>query len=186
MRRICAVVLLILLCPLMIFASDSPEKVRVTKHNPTACHFDVGALIYVPFNESEKGGGVFGAVSITPVLLKKISAGFRMEGEIYAGKDILDSDDKIEKLNLGFTGTFIANYPLAKSFEVYGGFGARYIIRDFDKLTRFGQTWGLVLQGGGRGRLNDRIGVGAEADILFNIPDDTASLDILAYLSLEF
>lgn len=186
MRRITAVVLLILLCPLVIFASESSEKVRVTKHNPTACHFDAGALLYVPFSESEKGGGVFGAVSITPVLLKKISAGFRLEGEVYAGKDIIDSSDKIKKLNLGLTGTFIANYPLAKSFEVYGGCGARYVIRDFDKLTRFGQTWGLVLQGGGRGRLNDRIGVGAEADIFFNIPDDITSLDILAYFSLEF
>lgn len=186
MKKALVIGLLILLCPLMVFASDTENKVRVTKHNPTACHIDVGALIYVPFSEEKKGAGIFGGVSITPVIVKKISAGFRMEGAVYAGKDILDSGDKIKKLNLALTGTFIANYPLAKSFEVYGGAGARYIIRDFDKLTKFGQACGFVLQGGGRGRLNDRMGVGAEANVFFNTTDDTTSMDLLAYLSLEF
>ncbi len=186
MRKILAAGLLFLICPLIVFASDSTEKVRVTKHNPTACQFDAGAMIYVPLSEDSKCFGVFGAVSVTPVYVKEISAGFRVEGEIFASKHIIKSSDKINELNLALTGTFTANYPLAKSFEIYGGGGARYVIRDIEELDDFGQTWGTVIQGGGRGRLNDRIGVGAELNFFFDIPNDMKSLDLMAYMSLEF
>lgn len=187
MKKLLVAGLLIVLCPLMIFASETEKK--ITRQHPTAFNLDAGALLVVPFNDEEedaKGGGLFAAVSMTPVLIKKISTGVRMEGSVFAGKDILDGGSKLKKLNAGLTAAFIANYPLARSFEVYAGGGARYIINQFEKLTEFDQAWGFVLQGGARGRVTNCFGVGAEANMFFDVTNDTKSLDLIAYMSFEF
>ena len=185
MKKFLVAGLLIVLCPLMIFASETEEK-KITRQHPTAFNVDVGALLYLPLGEEEKGGGVFGAASLTPVLVKKLSAGLRMEGSAYAGKDILDGGSKLKKINLGLTSTVILNYPLARSFEVYAGGGARYIIRQYEKPTKFGQAWGPIIQGGARGRVTNCFGVGVEANMFFNLTDDKDCLDLLAYMSFEF
>ncbi len=172
-------------------SSESPgaasqRKVKVTRHGPSVLTFDVGGMLYIPLNDdSAKGvGGMVGG-TITPIGINRFSLGFRAEGYVYAGTSIIHSENKKHELKIGFTGSFIAKCPIAKSFEIYGGIGAGFIFEDFDSLTDFGQTWGIVLQGGGRGRLNNHIGVGAQVNLMFDIPNETRHLCLLGYFTVE-
>ncbi len=200
MKRLAALFILILLA-FSAFAAESGQsgtaemidepprekKVKVTRRGPSVLTLDAGLMLYIPLNDdSAKGAGLMGGGTITPLSFKSLSLGFRAEAYLFAGKGIIDSDNKKTELKAGFAGTFIANYPLAKSFEVYGGAGAGFIFEEFESLTEFEQTWGIVVQGGGRGRLYNHIGVGAEFNLMFDIPNESRHLSLLGYFSVEF
>ena len=162
------------------------KKIKVTRRGPSTLTADLGGMLYVPLNsDSAKGIGVMFGGTITPIGIKSMSLGFRAEGYLFAGKGIVNSDNKKHELKVGFSGTFIANYPLAKSFEVFAGLGAGFIFEDFESFTDFGQIAGFVVQGGGRGRLNNHIGVGAQVNVMFDVPNETRHLSLLGYFSIE-
>lgn len=186
MKKIFVLFVVFILC-FAVFAEDSePAVVKVSRRNPTALTLDFGGFLDVALDDSFKCAGIMVGGSITPIMVKKIVGGFRAEACIMATKDILSTDNRKKELKALLTGTFIGIYPLEKSFEIYGGGGARYKAEEFESLTDFKQSWGLVLQGGGRGRLNDFIGVGVEANLFFDISRSVKSVDGIAYFSFEF
>ena len=193
MRKLLVILTLFLVTLSVVFAetdsaseSNLPKK-KITRQHPTVLNIDAGGMLYMPLNDkSAKGGGLMAAGTISPIAIKSMSAGFRAEVFLFAGKGIIHSDNKKKELKAGISGTLVGIYPLARSFEIYGGFGAGIMFKDFDSLTEFDQAWGPVLQGGGRGRLNNYLGVGAELNLMFDITNKTKQLNACAYFSLEF
>lgn len=166
--------------------TDLPKK-KITRQHPTVLNIDAGGMLYMPLNDKgAKGGGVMAAGTISPIAIKSMSAGFRAEVLLFAGKGIIHSDNRKKELKAGISGTLVAIYPLERSFEIYAGFGAGIMFKDFDSLTEFDQAWGPILQGGGRGRLTNYLGVGAELNLMFDITNKTKQMNACAYFSLEF
>ncbi len=170
---------LLLLCMLSITSLSAKEgDVHVTKKDPAILNVDAGATIIVPFDESSKTLGVFGAVAFTPAGFSKFNAGIKGELSVNGFKGE-------EAKKAGATALAVARMYIEKSFEIYGGLGARYMAWNIESFNDFSHGWGIVLQGGARGRLLNWLGVGVQGSVVKGFNDLPTTLDISVFGSIE-
>jgi len=167
-----------LLCIIIIPSFAKEGDVHVTRTSTAVFNVDAGATIIVDSAEDQKTFGLFGAVTFTPASFSKVNAGIKAELSMNGFK----GDDSKK---LGLTGLLVARMYFRKSFEVYAGLGARYIIWDISSLTDFSHGWGIVAQGGARGRLRNWLGVGAQLAYLKGFDSISNQLEISLYGSIE-
>lgn len=180
MKSMKKTLLLLLLCLMSVTPLFAKEgDVHVTKTTPAVLNFDAGATVSVPFDsDKSKSFGLFGGVAFTPAGFSKFNAGIK--GELSLNGFRGDDSKKI-----GATALVLARMYIEKSFEVYGGLGARYAAWDVESLTEFSHSWGIVLQGGARGRVLNWLGVGVQGSFLKGFNSLPSALEISIYGSIE-
>lgn len=177
MKKTLLLLLLCLLAASPLFAKEG--DVHVTKTTPAVLNFDAGASVSVPLeSDQSKSFGVFGGVAFTPAGFAKFNAGIKGE---FSLNGIKGNDSK----KIGATALVLARMYIEKSFEIYGGLGARYVVWDIESLTEYSHSWGIVLQGGARGRVLNWLGVGVQGSFIKGFNSLPTALEISIYGSIE-
>jgi len=177
MKKALVILLLCLLSLTSLFAKEG--DVHVTKTDPAILNVDAGATIIVPFEDSSsKTFGLFGAVAFTPAGFSKFNAGIKGELSLNGFKG---EDSK----KAGATALAVARMYIEKSFEIYGGLGARYVAWDIESFNDFSHGWGVVLQGGCRGRLLNWLGVGIQGNLIKGFSGLPNGLELSVFGSIE-
>jgi len=169
---------LLLSCIIIIPSFAKEGDVHVTRTSTAIFNLDAGAGVIIGSEDDAKTFGVFGALTFTPASFSKVNAGIKTELSLNGFKG---TDSK----KIGVTGLLTARMYIRKSFEVYGGLGARYLIWDVVSLTDFSHGWGIVAQGGARGRLRNWLGVGVQIAFLKGFDTIASQLEIQLYGSIE-
>ena len=167
-----------LLCIIIIPSFAKEGDVHITRTRTAVFNFDAGATVIIGSDEESKDFGLFGALTFTPASFSKFNAGIKTEFS-------LNGFTGDESKKLGLTGLLAARVYIRKSFEVYAGLGARYIIWDIISLTDFSHGWGIAAQGGARGRLRNWLGVGIQISYLKGFDSIPNQLEIQLYGSIE-
>jgi hypothetical protein len=169
----------VLFCIIIIPSFAKEGDVHVTRTTTAVFNLDAGAGVIMGSDDNKtKTFGVFGAVTFTPASFSKVNAGIKAEVSLNGFKG---EDSK----KLGISGLLVIRAYIRKSFEVYGGVGARYLIWDIISLTDFSHGWGIVAQGGARGRLRNWLGVGVQFAYLKGFDTIANQLEITLYGSIE-
>jgi len=168
----------VLVCLIIIPSFAKEGDIHVTRTSTAVFNLDAGAGIIIGSEDDSKTFGVFGAVTFTPASFSKVNAGIKAELSMNGFKG---TDSK----KIGLSGLLVARMYIKKSFEVYGGLGARYLVWDIITLTDFSHGWGIVAQGGARGRLRNWLGVGVQIGYLKGFDSIANQLEISLYGSIE-
>lgn len=177
---------LMLLCLSALYAGDGDHI--LTREEPSNLLIDAGLAVASPMASEDLRAGIFAGVTFTPAVFRSLAIGVKLQFSATANPSELRQREEgfLKTLDMAASGLLCAKYAWAKSFELYGAFGARYDIYDFVDFSNLGQRWGLIVQGGVHGRQTDRFGVGAEIEYYKTITkgaDD--ELGIRAYISYE-
>ncbi len=168
---------------------------HITRNDLSQFNFNVGPSVHVEIFESDKhiDFGMYYSLIFTPARFEdKFSLGIKFNIDVAGFTRIFNGFSEVQT---HYEITLDYRYLLKKSFEIYGAFGACILIFDYNGIKNFSQKFGLVLQGGARGRLNDTIGLGLEGSISLvnprfenkkiSIDKSLSSLVIRAYFSVE-
>jgi len=168
----------VLVCIIIIPSFAKEGDVHVTRTRTAIFNLDAGVSFISGSDDESKTFGAFGAVTFTPASFSKVNAGLKTELSLNGFKGV---DSK----KIGLTGLLFARMYIKKSFEVYAGIGARYLIWDVVSLTEFSHGWGIVAQGGARGRLRNWLGVGLQLSYLRGFDSIKNQLEISVFGSIE-
>jgi len=168
----------VLACLIIIPSFAKEGDVHVTRTSTAIFNLDAGGTVIIGSEDDSKSFGAFGALTFTPASFSKVNAGIKAELSM---NGIKGADSK----KIGLTGLLVARMYIKKSFEAYAGLGARYIIWDVVSLTEFSHGWGIVAQGGARGRLRNWLGVGLQLAYLKGFDSIANQLEISVYGSIE-
>lgn len=169
---------MLLICITIIPSFAKEGDVHVTRTSTAIFNLDAGAGVIIGSGDDSKTFGIFGALTFTPASFSKFNVGIKADLSMNGFKG---EDSK--KLGLG--GLMMARMYIRKSFEVYAGLGARFIVWDIASLTEFNHGWGIVAQGGARGRLRNWLGVGIQLSFLKGFDAIANQFEIQLYGSIE-
>lgn len=177
MKKALSILLIAFAVILPSFAKEG--DVHVTRTTTAVFNIDAGATVILPSDDSEKTFGVFGAVTFTPASFSKVNLGIKAELSLngFAGE---------ESKKLAASAFLLGRLYVRKSFEVYAGAGARYLVWDINSLNDFSHGWGVAAQAGARGRILNWAGVGIQASYLKGFGKVGNQLELQIYASLEF
>ena len=169
---------LVLLCVIIIPSFAKEGDVHVTRTTTAVFNVDGGVGVNISSEDDTKTFGVFGAVTFTPASFSRVNVGIKAEVSLNGFRG-----ENPKKAGLG--GLLTARMYFKKSFEAYAGLGARYLVWNIESLTNFDHGWGIVAQGGARGRLRNWLGVGVQLSYLKGFDSVGNQLEIQLYGSIE-